>query len=74
MGHRHAGTFTPPITDAEYHWLKNLIRNYYVFADRQLGEILRETDKNTSVVVCSDHGFGGGGKGSWPTSWTGSSS
>jgi len=57
------GTFTPPITDAEYHWLKNLIRNYYVFADRQLGEILRETDKNTSVVVCSDHGFGGGGKG-----------
>jgi predicted AlkP superfamily phosphohydrolase/phosphomutase len=57
------GTFTPPMTDSEYHWLKNLIRNYYIFTDRLIGELLRETDRNTSVVICSDHGFGGGGKG-----------
>lgn len=57
------GTFNPPLTDAEYHWLKNLIRNYYIFTDRLIGDFLRETARNTSVVICSDHGFGGGGKG-----------
>ncbi len=57
------GQFYPPLTDAEYGWLKNLIRNYYIFTDRMIGDFLRESDKNTAAIVCSDHGFGGGGKG-----------
>jgi predicted AlkP superfamily phosphohydrolase/phosphomutase len=52
-----------PLTDAERAWLKPLIPNYYVFTDRLLGDFLHETDKSTDVIVCSDHGFGGGGQG-----------
>ena len=58
-----AGTFSPPITDAEYQWLKNLIPNYYVFTDRLIGEFLKESDAATNVIVASDHGFMGGGHG-----------
>jgi predicted AlkP superfamily phosphohydrolase/phosphomutase len=57
------GTFSPPITDAEYQWLKGLIPNYYIFTDRLIGEFLKEADANTNVVLTSDHGFLGGGKG-----------
>jgi predicted AlkP superfamily phosphohydrolase/phosphomutase len=57
------GSFSPPLTDAEYQWLKDVIRNYYIFTDGIVGRFLREADKNTTVILCSDHGFGGGGKG-----------
>ncbi len=57
------GQFNPPLTDREYGWLKNLIRNYYIFTDRMIGDFLREADRSTTVIVNSDHGFGGGGKG-----------
>lgn len=57
------GTFNPPLTDAEYQWMKTLIPNYYVFTDRLIGHFMKEADANTNVVVCSDHGFMGGGKG-----------
>jgi predicted AlkP superfamily phosphohydrolase/phosphomutase len=56
-------TFSPQLTEAENAWLKTLIPNYYVFTDRMIGDFLRETSKNTDVVVCSDHGFMGGGQG-----------
>ena len=56
-------TFTPALTEAENAWLKTLIPNYYVFTDRMIGDFLKEADKNTDVVVCSDHGFQGGGQG-----------
>jgi predicted AlkP superfamily phosphohydrolase/phosphomutase len=57
------GRLDSPLTPAEVAWLKPLIPNYYVFTDRLLGDFLRATDKNTDVIVCSDHGFGGGGQG-----------
>ena len=57
------GQFSPPISDAEYQWLKTLIPNYYVFTDRMIGEFLRLSGKGTDVIVCSDHGFLGGGGG-----------
>lgn len=57
------GTFSPPLTDAEYQWMKNLIPNYYVFTDRLIGGLLKEADAQTNVVLTSDHGFLGGGKG-----------
>lgn len=68
MSHRYwdldiPGEFSPPLTDAEYHWIKNLIPNYYVFTDRLIGEYMKESDSGTNVIVCSDHGFMGGGHG-----------
>ena len=52
-----------PLNKEERAWLRSIIPNYYIFTDRLLGEFLREADKNTDVIVCSDHGFGGGGEG-----------
>ncbi len=57
------GMFSPPLTPTEYQWMKGLIPNYYVFTDRLIGEFLKETDQNTNVIVTSDHGFLGGGRG-----------
>ena len=57
------GGFSPPLSDAEITWLKTLIPNYYIFTDHMIGDFLREAGKSTDVVVCSDHGFQGGGKG-----------
>jgi hypothetical protein len=50
-------------SDAEYDWLKRIVPNYYVFTDRLIGDFLREAGPKTNVIVCSDHGFQGGGKG-----------
>jgi len=57
------GGYSPPLTDAELAWLKGLIPNYYVFTDRMLGDFLNVAGKDTDVIVCSDHGFMGGGRG-----------
>ena len=57
------GGYSPPLSDQEIAWLKRLIPNYYVFTDRMLGDFLKEAGKNTDVIVCSDHGFMGGGRG-----------
>ncbi len=57
------GGYNPPLTDPEAAWIKHLIPNYYVFTDRMIGSFLKESDKSTDVIVCSDHGFMGGGKG-----------
>jgi predicted AlkP superfamily phosphohydrolase/phosphomutase len=56
-------SYSPPLTDAESAWLKRLIPNYYIFTDRMIGSFLSEAGKNTDVIVCSDHGFMGGGSG-----------
>jgi predicted AlkP superfamily phosphohydrolase/phosphomutase len=56
-------SFSPALSEAENAWLKTLIPNYYVFTDRMIGDFLKETSKTTDVVVCSDHGFMGGGQG-----------
>ena len=57
------GSRTPPLTDAEYAWLKRIIPNYYIFTDRLIGDFLKEAGPKTDVIVTSDHGFLGGGKG-----------
>jgi len=51
------------LSDAEYQWLKTLIPNYYVFTDRMIGDFLKEAGPKTDVLLCSDHGFQGGGPG-----------
>ena len=57
------GMYSPPLSDAEYQWMKNIIPSYYVFTDRMIGDFLKEAGPKTDVIVCSDHGFLGGGKG-----------
>ena len=57
------GEFNPPLTDAEYQWMKGIIPNYYIFTDRMIGSFLKVADPQTNVIVCSDHGFMGGGHG-----------
>ena len=51
------------VTDEEYRWMKGIIRNYYVFTDRMIAELVRSAGPQTDVIVCSDHGYLGGGKG-----------
>lgn len=36
---------------------KETLKEYYKFLDRELGEILNLLDKNTLIIVLSDHGF-----------------
>lgn len=50
-------------SDVEYDWMKKIVPNYYVFTDRLIGDFLREAGPRTNVIVCSDHGFQGGGAG-----------
>jgi predicted AlkP superfamily phosphohydrolase/phosphomutase len=57
------GRYSPQLNDQELAWLKRIIPNYYVFTDRMLGDFLQIAGKNTDVIVCSDHGFQGGGGG-----------
>jgi predicted AlkP superfamily phosphohydrolase/phosphomutase len=38
---------------------RNTVPYYYEFADSLLGEFLAVADENTTVLVCSDHGFRG---------------
>jgi len=55
--------FSPPLSEAEVNWLHHIIPNYYVFTDRLIGDFLKEAPRGTDVIVNSDHGFGGGGRG-----------
>lgn len=36
---------------------KNLINDYYIWADRQIGGILKKAGKESAVFIVSDHGF-----------------
>lgn len=37
---------------------ENIIKNYYEFVDKKIGELLKVLDKNTNILIMSDHGFG----------------
>jgi predicted AlkP superfamily phosphohydrolase/phosphomutase len=36
---------------------KDVIRNYYIWCDSIIGDLLKIIDKNTIIIVVSDHGF-----------------
>lgn len=42
------------ISDSKY---KDALKEYYIYLDRQLGNIVKMLDKDTIVIVCSDHGM-----------------
>ena len=44
-----------PENDAERY--KYIIKDYYIWCDKVIGEILNLADKDTVVIIASDHGF-----------------
>jgi predicted AlkP superfamily phosphohydrolase/phosphomutase len=38
------------------HRYRDAIRNYYVYLDEEIGELLKRFDEDTTVIVVSDHG------------------
>ena len=36
---------------------KDALKNYYVYLDKQLGEIIKQLDERTTIIVTSDHGI-----------------
>lgn len=36
---------------------KNVIRDYYILCDRLIGDLLAYIDKETTIIIVSDHGF-----------------
>ena len=42
------------IKDSEY---KNSLKEYYIYLDKKLGEIIGLLDKDTTIIVASDHGM-----------------
>ncbi len=36
---------------------KDVIRDYYIWCDSVIGDLLKLLDKNTTVIIVSDHGF-----------------
>ena len=53
--------YAPPqlddVSDEEYRKYKDAITETYVLQDRIIGELLGKCDKNTVVMIASDHGF-----------------
>ena len=47
-----------PLWKDSYANLKNPIHVFYQRMDEMIGDILKEADKNTSIVLLADHGFG----------------
>ena len=48
-----------PELESDYRrFFANTIVNYYIYADELVGRLLEQIDRNTVVLICSDHGFG----------------
>jgi predicted AlkP superfamily phosphohydrolase/phosphomutase len=52
-----------PVTEADVERNGGTIEAYYELQDRRLGEILRHADDETTILLCSDHGFTTGRRG-----------
>jgi predicted AlkP superfamily phosphohydrolase/phosphomutase/Flp pilus assembly protein TadD len=53
--------FAPPkqewVSDADYAAYNDAVASYWSWQDSLLGELLARRGPNTSIVICSDHGF-----------------
>ncbi|MDI6809292.1 MAG: alkaline phosphatase family protein [Candidatus Eisenbacteria bacterium] len=63
MGHLFM-PYAPPqesgVSDEKYRKFKDAITETYVFQDQIIGELLDKCDKNTVLLITSDHGFKSG--------------
>ena len=62
--HRYWGQWDPSsvdiqMTDELVETYSQLIPRYYEHMDRAVGELLDRIDENSTVIICSDHGFRG---------------
>jgi len=48
----------PGIGEEEYGMFGDVIRQYYIQVDEWIAELLGTVDKETAVIIVSDHGFG----------------
>lgn len=46
------------VTDDDAARFGGAIREYYAVVDQLIGEILSLADENTTLIICSDHGYG----------------
>jgi predicted AlkP superfamily phosphohydrolase/phosphomutase len=69
MGHIYWDYMNPDaplsrtLTATGFELVTGAVRAYYRYADRLIGPILDLADENTTILVCSDHGFAGSGRG-----------
>jgi len=48
-----------PELEGDYRkYFSKALDNYYIYTDALIGRLLKYVDKNTVVILCSDHGFG----------------
>jgi predicted AlkP superfamily phosphohydrolase/phosphomutase len=52
-----AGTLTQQDIDGIDEKYSNIIGGVYQYADDIVGDFLKKADPNTSIIICSDHGF-----------------
>jgi len=45
------------LSDELYEKYKDMVPNYYVYQDQIISDFLKTIDKDTVVIICSDHGF-----------------
>lgn len=45
------------ISDKDVERYKTIIKDYYIYCDTVIGDLLNKIDKNTIVIIVSDHGF-----------------
>lgn len=50
------------LADEFYEKYKDVIPNYYIYQDQIIADFLETIDKDTVVIICSDHGFKTGDK------------
>jgi predicted AlkP superfamily phosphohydrolase/phosphomutase len=69
MGHlywnyQNPEAYPPQLVDPELvPYAKDTMRRNYRWIDEQIGRLVALADERTTIVVCSDHGFVGGGGG-----------
>lgn len=53
--------FAPPkqawVSDGDYEAYKDAVANYFAWQDGLIGELLAKRGPNTTIVICSDHGY-----------------
>jgi predicted AlkP superfamily phosphohydrolase/phosphomutase/Tfp pilus assembly protein PilF len=63
VGHRYQH-FMPPkmgmVSAEDFQRYRGTVEAYYAYQDELIGQILKQLDKNTVVIVMSDHGFRNG--------------
>ncbi len=47
----------PWVSDTDYEAYKDAVASYWAWQDELIGELLARRGPNTTIVVCSDHGF-----------------